>query len=154
MQNFGQRIIEGFPAMTQTAPSENRPFLGYIIIIFIIIALGLPARTTTGLLPLWYICYVADALWAMMLFFIFGLIFRKYSTLRIFAVSVLFTWSIELSQFYHAPWIDYLRSIKIFALILGFDFLFSDLAAYTVGITAGTLIEKKLFQSNNQQKNS
>ncbi len=120
--------------------------MGYIITIFIIIALGLPARTTTGLLPLWYINYVGDALWAMMLFFIFGLLFQKCSTLRIFAVSILFTWSIEFSQLYHAPWIDFLRSIKIFALILGFDFVFSDLIAYTIGITTGVLIEKKAFR--------
>ncbi|MCP4113159.1 MAG: DUF2809 domain-containing protein [Desulfobacteraceae bacterium] len=99
----------------------------------------------TTWLPQWYVYYVADALWAMMLFFIFGLVFRKWTTMRIFAVSILFTWSIELTQLYHAPWAEYLRSIKFFALILGFDFLFSDLIAYTLGITAGALIENKVF---------
>jgi hypothetical protein len=48
---------------------------------------------------------------------------------------------IELSQFYHAPWIDSIRQNTLGGLILGFDFVWSDLACYAVGVGLGVLFE-------------
>ena len=41
--------------------------------------------------------------------------------------------AVELSQLYHAPWIDSIRQTTLGGLILGFGFLWSDLACYAVG---------------------
>ena len=49
--------------------------------------------------------------------------------------------AVELSQLYHAPWIDSIRHTTIGGLILGFGFLWSDLACYSLGVGLGVLIE-------------
>jgi len=77
----------------------------------------------------------------MLLFFGFALILQNMSTFKVAIVSLLFTYSIEVSELFHPAWLDYLRSIKLFALILGFTFLWSDIVAYTLGISTGALIE-------------
>ena len=63
-------------------------------------------------------------------------------------ITLLFTYSIEISQLFHPQWLEYLRSFKEFALILGFTFLWSDIAAYTLGISTGVLMEYFLLRNN------
>ncbi len=52
-----------------------------------------------------------------------------------------FAVAIDLSQLYHAPWIDSIRQTTIGGLILGFGFLWSDLACYALGVGLGVAIE-------------
>jgi len=113
----------------------------YLLIMVLITAAGLPARTIQDQLPSWYVQYFGDYLWAMLLFFGFALILHNMSTSKVAIVTLLFTYIIEVSELFHPPWLDYLRSIKLFALILGFTFLWSDIVAYTLGISTGALIE-------------
>ena len=113
----------------------------YLLTMVMITALGLPAQTIQDRLPSWYVQYFGDYLWAMLLFFGFALILQNMSTFKVAIVSLLFTYSIEVSELFHPAWLDYLRSIKLFALILGFTFLWSDIVAYTLGISTGALIE-------------
>jgi hypothetical protein len=49
---------------------------------------------------------------------------------------------IEVSQLYHAPWIDSIRGTTLGALVLGHGFVWSDLACYAVGVGLGILIER------------
>ncbi|MGC1717640.1 MAG: DUF2809 domain-containing protein [Isosphaeraceae bacterium] len=42
---------------------------------------------------------------------------------------------------YHAPWIDSIRQTTLGGLILGFGFLWSDLACYAVGVVLGVLVD-------------
>jgi hypothetical protein len=119
----------------------------YVLIMVVITVLGLPARMIQDQLPTWYVQYFGDYLWAMLLFFIFALFFRNMSTLKVAAVTLLFTYSIEVSQLFHPQWLEALRSIKVFALILGYGFLWSDIVAYTLGISTGVLIECFLLRN-------
>lgn len=57
-------------------------------------------------------------------------------------VALTFSFCIEISQLYHASWIDVLRVNQVGGLILGFGFLWSDLFCYTIGIGFGYLMEK------------
>ena len=57
-------------------------------------------------------------------------------------ISIIFSYGIEISQLYHAPWIDSIRATTLGGLILGFGFLWSDLICYTVGIVIGAIIDK------------
>ena len=107
----------------------------------VIIAFGLPARMIQDRLPDWYVQYFGDYLWAMLLFFIFALIFQNKGPFQVAMITLLFAYSIELSQLFHPQWLEYLRSFKVFALILGYTFLWSDIAAYTLGIFTGVLVE-------------
>jgi len=118
----------------------------------VIVAFGLPARMIQDQLPTWYVQYFGDYLWAMLLFFIFALILRNMSTRKVTIITLVFAYGIEISQLFHPPWLEYLRSIKVFALVLGFSFLLSDIVAYTLGIFTGALVEYFLFLAIEQRQ--
>jgi hypothetical protein len=114
----------------------------------LITAFGLPARMVQDQLPAWYVTYFGDYLWAMLLFFIFALILRTMSTFKVALAALSFTYMIEISQLFHPVWLDSIRSIKLFALVLGHGFLWSDIVAYTLGIFTGALVEHFLLLNN------
>lgn len=113
----------------------------YLILTIITIILGLLSRKVQGL-PQIISSYSGDALWALMVFFLFSFLFNKKSTIFILVISIIFSHRIEISQLYHAPWIDSIRATTLGGLILGFGFLWSDLICYTVGIVIGAIIDK------------
>ena len=113
----------------------------YLILTIITIILGLLSRKVQGL-PQIISSYSGDALWALMVFFLFSFLFNKISTIFILVISIIFSYGIEISQLYHAPWIDSIRATTLGGLILGFGFLWSDLICYTVGIVIGAIIDK------------
>ena len=69
-----------------------------------------------------------------MVFLLFGLFFNRKSTKWVSIAALTFSYGIEISQLYHAPWIDALRAYSLGGLILGFGFLWSDLVCYSVGV--------------------
>ena len=113
----------------------------YLILTIITIILGLLSRKVQGL-PQIISSYSGDALWALMVFFLFSFLFNKKSTIFILVISIIFSYGIEISQLYHAPWIDSIRATTLGGLILGIRFLWSDLICYTVGIVIGAIIDK------------
>jgi len=123
---------------------RNRWLYGFIIII--VIALGLLSRKMDNIIPDFLNTYLGDALWALMIFFIFGFIFRDSETKEIALIGILFCYLIELSQLYHANWIDNIRKTTLGGLILGYGFLWSDLLAYAIGIGIGVAIENFLLK--------
>lgn len=118
---------------------RNRLMYGFIIII--VIALGLLSRKIDNIIPDFLNTYLGDALWALMVFFIFGFVFRDSETKEIALIGMLFCYLIELSQLYHANWIDNIRKTTLGGLVLGYGFLWSDLLAYAIGIGIGITIE-------------
>jgi hypothetical protein len=56
----------------------------------------------------------------------------------------------EISQLYHAPWIDAIRSYRLGIILLGNCFVWSDLVCYTVGILAGAFAEWGLCRTGFQ----
>lgn len=118
---------------------RNRLLYGLIIII--VITLGLLSRKMTYAIPEILNAYLGDALWALMIFIGFGFIFRNMETKKIALMAIAFCYLIEISQFYHAPWIDSIRKTTLGGLILGCGFLWSDLIAYAIGIAVGVIIE-------------
>ena len=63
------------------------------------------------------------------------------------ATALAIAYLVEISQLYHAPWIDALRLTALGGLMLGFGFLWSDLACYTVGVAVGVLLERVAIRS-------
>ncbi len=111
--------------------------LAYFACALIVVPLGLASRQYPGLLPALISPYVGDALWALMVFFGMCAVFPT-KPLRVPAVSALaFSYMIEISQLYHAPWIDAVRATRLGGLILGFDFAWSDFVCYAVGVVFG-----------------
>ena len=91
--------------------------------------------------------YLGDALWALLIFLIMGFIFNKLASFRLTIFALLFCYLTEISQLYHASWIDEIRSTTIGGLVLGFGFLWSDILAYSIGVSAGYLIEKTFLRA-------
>jgi hypothetical protein len=113
---------------------------------------GLLWRSRLLPLPSFTAKYGGDALWALLVFLGFGLLFNRSSTLRISVISLCFAWAIEFLQLYHAPWLDLFRSTRIGGLILGSTFNCPDLLAYAIGILLGALAEC-VCRNVNQQTN-
>lgn len=103
--------------------------------------LGVGSRRYGGHLPSFVATYAGDTLWALAAFLGFGLLRPRASTWAIALLASAFSVLIEVSQLYRAPWIDSIRRTTIGGLVLGYDFVWSDLACYAVGVGLGILIE-------------
>lgn len=109
----------------------------YLLLIPIVVALGLGSRSGWAAMPGFVAEYAGDTLWALTAFLAVGLLAPTISTLRAASIAAAFALLIELSQLHHAAWIDGLRDTRVGGLVLGYGFLWSDLACYAVGITIG-----------------
>jgi hypothetical protein len=115
--------------------------LVWTALITLTIALGLGSRRFGHSLPGFVSAYSGDMLWALVDFLAIGLFLPRLSTWRIAALAMSFSVMIEVSQLYHAPWIDSIRGTTLGALVLGHGFLWSDLACYVAGVGLGVLGE-------------
>ncbi|MCI4056747.1 DUF2809 domain-containing protein [Bacillus cereus] len=109
----------------------------YALFTIVIIILGLSSRKFAFALPHLLNDYLGDALWALMIFTGFGFLFPKTETKKLAFISLMFCYGIEVSQLYHAEWIDSMRATTLGGLVLGYGFLWSDLVAYTIGVGVG-----------------
>ncbi|KLA32003.1 MULTISPECIES: DUF2809 domain-containing protein [Bacillus cereus group] len=121
--------------------NKKRNRLLYALFTIVIIILGLSSRKLAFALPHLLNAYLGDALWALMIFTGFGFLFPKIDTKKVAFISLLFCYGIELSQLYHAEWIDSIRATTLGGLVLGYGFLWSDLVAYTIGVGIGMFCE-------------
>ncbi|MEM8862397.1 MAG: DUF2809 domain-containing protein [Chloroflexota bacterium] len=121
-------------------PKVKRNIFLYISIILFLLAIGLPSRIFQGPMPSWYVSYTGDFVWAMMVFFMFALIFRL-STWHAFWVALATTYLIEVTQLFHPDWLEYLRTFRLFGLVFGYSFIWSDIVAYTLGISLGSILD-------------
>ncbi|MDZ5609426.1 DUF2809 domain-containing protein [Bacillus pseudomycoides] len=113
----------------------------YAVLTILVIIVGLGSRKFAYALPTLLNDYLGDALWALMIFIGFGFLFHKMETKKVALLSLLFCYGIEMSQLYHAEWIDNIRATTLGGLVLGYGFLWSDLLAYTIGVSIGMLCE-------------
>ena len=125
----------------------KRNRLLYLILTIIVMVLGLLSRKISGL-PKIIELYSGDILWALMVFLLFAFLFNKKSTIFIISWAIICSYSIEISQLYHASWIDAIRNTVLGGLILGFGFLWSDLVCYTIGIIIGIIIDIMINKTN------
>lgn len=116
----------------------------YSILTVTTMILGLSTRYFRVYLPKWTNLYLGDALWALMIFFLFAMLFKNRKATFIMVLAILFSFGIEISQLYHSPWIDTLRTTRLGGLVLGYGFLWSDLVSYCAGISIGMLVDRQL----------
>ena len=114
----------------------------YLRLILLAVALGLASRLTFW--PGWVHLYVGDVFWALMIFLIIAIVFRRKSSYWVTVVAICFTFSIEFSQLYQGIWINNIRHTVLGGLVLGFGFLWTDLFSYIIGICLGVLLEKRI----------
>lgn len=114
----------------------------YIIATILVVIAGLVSRRYRGEIPAFLAEYAGDTLWALMLFLIVSSLLAGWPILARAAISLALAFLVELSQLYHAPWIDSIRQTTLGGLVLGFEFLWSDLVCYSVGIAIGSLTDR------------
>lgn len=115
----------------------------YALLVLATIGMGLLSRTS--LTPALIYPYTGDAFYALMMFFIMAFLFINLKPTQIFLLAVGLCFLIEISQLYHAPYIDSIRQTRLGGLVLGFGFLWSDLVAYAVGGLFGLVLEVKVL---------
>ncbi len=113
----------------------------YALLMIATMAAGLLWRSKFMPLPPFAAKYGGDALWALMVFIGCGFLFPRAATVMLALMALCFSWSVEFSQIYHAPWIDALRATLPGRLILGSVFNWPDLPAYALGIGLGAWAE-------------
>ena len=116
-------------------PPRRRPL--YVALVVVVIGLGLASRRFSWLLPTLLQKNAGDILWATMVFLGGGLLFPRLSTFRLAVFATLFSFAIELGKFYHAPWLDPMRATTLGRLIFGYQFSWSNLLCYLLGISLG-----------------
>src|SRR4051812_4144669 len=86
----------------------RNPLIG-IALIVLVSALGIGSRRFSGALPGFVAAYAGDTLWALAAFLGIGVLLPRASTRRVGLLAMAVSVLVELSQLYHAPWIDAIR---------------------------------------------
>jgi len=115
--------------------------VAYLAATLVVVGLGLGSRRYADALPSFVATYAGDTLWALMVYLVLGVVAPSSGLLRRAGLALLISYADEVSQLFHRPWIDAIRSTTLGGLILGYGFLWSDLACYTVGVAAGVSID-------------
>lgn len=118
-----------------------RTRLVFLLAAIVVVIAGLASRRYRGELPAFLAEYAGDTLWALMLFLLVSTLLAGRPILTRAAISLVLAFLVEISQLYHAPWIDSIRQTTLGGLVLGFGFLWTDLVCYSVGIATGSLVE-------------
>ncbi len=131
-------------AMTHP-PARSRTV--YAALLLLTIAAGIASRRFPSVQPAFIARYAGDTLWAAMVFWGLALIWSRARTIVLAIGAVGLAWCVELSQLYHAPWLDALRATRLGALTLGQGFVWSDLACYVVGVALAACCDVVLRRS-------
>jgi hypothetical protein len=124
-----------------TAIRRRNPLV-QLALITLAALLGIGSRRYARALPGFIAAYAGDTMWALAAFAGVGLLLLRASTRTIALLAMILSIAVELSQLYHAPWIDSIRRTTLGGLILGFGFLWSDLACYAAGVGLGVILER------------
>ena len=122
---------------------RSRVFSGLAVVAAIL--LGLASRRYPGAVPAVLGKYPGDALWAMVVFFGWGTLQPKASTVQIAALAFLTSIVVEVLKLYQAPWIVDVRHTTLGHLVFGHVFSFGNIAAYAVGIVTAVGVDGLYF---------
>jgi len=125
-------------------PDRRRPGRArwrYALAILGTIVAGLASRAYAADLPWWLAKNAGDALYATMVFWGLGVVAPRARTSRVALAALAFCVAIELTQRFHAPWIDAVRATTPGRLVLGQGFHAFDLVCYVIGVALGVALE-------------
>jgi hypothetical protein len=116
--------------------------------LWVVIGLGLASREFDGLFPDFLGKYPGDALWAIAAYVAWAIVLPGAEPKKLLWITFVTSFLVELSQLYHAPWIDDLRRYVIVHLFLGNTFNAIDLVAYMVGTLCVFVVDGLFYKSN------
>ncbi|WP_262490224.1 ribosomal maturation YjgA family protein [Flavobacterium hercynium] len=100
-----------------------------------------------SLIPL----FIGDLLYAVMIYFLLRILLIKKKALLLLLLSILICYGIEFLQLYQAEWIIELRKTLFGRYVLGQQFLWTDILAYTAGALIVFMIDKIILVKTNQK---
>ncbi|MFN7140633.1 MAG: DUF2809 domain-containing protein [Limisphaerales bacterium] len=118
-----------------------RDRLVYVALFFTVVGLGLGARHFRTELPAFVGLYAGDTLWAAMVYFLCAILAHRREPAQLALIALAFSFLIEVSQLYQAPWITAVRDTWPGGLILGHGFLWSDLVCYAAGVALAVMVD-------------
>ena len=113
----------------------------YILAVVLTIAAGLASRRFPEMLPTLLGKYPGDALWALMVFFGWGIAFRSASSLWIATLALATAYSVELLKLWQSPWWEEVRHSTMGHLVFGHAFCWQNFVAYAFGVACGLTVE-------------
>jgi hypothetical protein len=103
----------------------------------LVLLLGLASRSKSMPWPPFFAAYAGDTLWALLVFLLLRFVAPARPVLHVAGAALAFSFAVEFSQLYQAPWLNAVRRTLPGRLVLGAGFLWSDLVCYTAGVLAG-----------------
>jgi hypothetical protein len=114
----------------------------YLALLLLTIALGLASRRWADALPRFIGAYAGDTLWAVAAYWALSVassrINRPLRALLALAIAV----TVEVSQLFDPAWLEAIRQTRPGGWLLGFGFLWSDLACYAIGVVLALAIDQ------------
>lgn len=134
--------VQGSTRPRSPAPApQPRSRALYVRLLLLVVALGLASRAYRPHLPELIGRYAGDTLWATALLLTLALVWPRARTRILALAAAAGSLVVELSQLAHPPWLDALRQVPGVALLLGHDFVASDLTCYAAGVLVGAAID-------------
>lgn len=130
--------------LRKAAPSQAKQRSQWMsgVLILLVITLGLASRHYGQHWSYGLNNHPGDALWALMIFYVWSFIKPAATTVFLAKVSLLTCFLVEFSQLLETPWLNAIRLTVWGRLVLGASFSWTDLTAYTVGVAAGVLLDR------------
>jgi len=113
----------------------------YALACLIAVLFGLASRRYPDVLPAFLGKYPGDTLWAVMVFFGWGLLRRRDSTSRVTLLALTTCLTVEVLKLYRAPWMIDIRHTMLGHLVFGHAFSAQNLVAYAVGVAVALGVE-------------
>ena len=125
-------------------PGGGRARIQHVALALGTIAIGLAVHWRGDMLSAAARDVLGDALWAAMIVWWIGALAPPVTVWRRAALALAFSAVVEISQLYHAPWLDAIRRTTAGHLGLGSGFDPRDFLAYTAGVLAAAQVELAL----------
>lgn len=111
------------------------------VVLVLVVALGLATRRYGSALPTPLSLYGGDTLWAAAVFVSLALLRPAARRWQLAVGAALFSLAVELSQLAHPAWLETLRGWPAAGLLIGYGFVWSDLACYALGIVLALVVD-------------
>lgn len=135
-----------------TKRGRSRP--EYLFMVLVTVLLGVASRRYPTPLSEYFGKYPGDALWAMMVFFGWGMIFCRVASATVAVMTLVTCVVVEVLKLDQAPLMVGVRNTPLGHLILGSVFSFENLVAYAIGVGAAWCLEVlRLRRANGKLSN-
>lgn len=111
------------------------------VMLGVVIVMGLGSRVVGRGLPGYLAADPGDVLWTVAAYLAICMARPRIGIARAAVGAWLISVADELSQLYHAPWVDAIRATTLGGLFLGHGFVGRQIALYAVGACAAAAVD-------------